>query len=325
MRVLVTGGCGFIGSHVVDYLLAKGHHVMAVDNFFSGRDHWLESATRPEIRQVDITQRRALSAAFQEWKPDAVFHLAGYPYIPFCEKDPVAAYDLNIVGTYNVLALSWNSGVQRFFFASSADVYAPSSGAHREDDPTAPITVHGRSKLLAESLCRGALEWGWSTSMVIGRIFNAVGRRATAPHLVPEIMKHMSAAWPIQSLGDPSAVRDFIDVRSLAQALTDVTLASDGCELCNLGSGVSTTVQQMADLIMQTSGRDLRVLASGSRQQVSKRKALIADTSRLKKLIGYAISPADEATILKVLAEYELPVQGWPPAVPALVGRGHSG
>ncbi len=325
MRVLVTGGCGFIGSHVVDYLLAKGHSVMAVDNFLAGQDHWVESALKPEIRQADITQRRALSVAFQEWKPDAVFHLAGYSYLPFCEKDPVAAYDLNVVGTYNVLALSWNCGVRRFFLASSADVYAPSFSPHREEDPTAPITVHGRTKLLAEALCFDAIEWGWATSMVIGRIFNAVGGRATAPHLVPEIMRHLRMAWPIQSLGDPSLVRDFVDVRSLAQALVDVTLAVDGCEICNLGSGVPTSVEQMVRMIARAAQRDVKVLSGAPRQQVSPRKMLVAETGHLRALIGYGIKPADESTILDLLGEYELPAPGNLPAASLLPSNGQRG
>ncbi len=324
MRIIVTGGCGFIGSHVVDCLLAKGHHVMAVDNFLSGRDHWLEDAPRPAIRQVDVTQRRALSVAFQEWKPEAVFHLAGQSYAPLCEKDPVAAYDLNMVGAYNVLALSWNSEVKQFFFASSADVYAPSSNAHREDDPTLPATVHGRSKLLAESLCRDALEWGWGASMVVGRIFNAVGRRETVPHLVPEMMRRMRTGLPPPNPGDLSLVRDFVDVRSLARAIVDVTLAAKGFEVCNLGSGVAVTVQQMVDRVVQASRRDVEFPAA-SRKQTREPKVLVADSSRLRQLIGSSIRPADEATILEMLVESEQSPEGWVPMAPAAISNGRRG
>src|ERR1700694_4879664 len=154
MKVLVTGGAGFIGSHVVDYLMSLGHAVVVVDNFSSGRDHWLGHGMRPEIARVDILDRLALSVVFSDHRPAVVFHLAAHHYIPFCDRNPVAAYDLNVGGTLNVLNEACGLGIERVFFASTADVYAPSPRPHMEDDALGPFTVYGRTKLIGEIICR---------------------------------------------------------------------------------------------------------------------------------------------------------------------------
>src|ERR1019366_8826793 len=103
MKVLVTGGCGFIGSHVVDYLMSLGYSVVIVDNLFSGRDHWAGQGIRPEIAVVDIRDKEALSSVFSSHNPGVVFHLAAHHYIPFCDRNPIVAYELNVGGTLNVL------------------------------------------------------------------------------------------------------------------------------------------------------------------------------------------------------------------------------
>jgi UDP-glucose 4-epimerase len=219
MRVLVTGGGGFIGSHVVDYLISLGHRVVVVDNFFSGRDHWETQSVRPVIATVDLLDRRELSAVFSHCKPLAVFHLAAHHYIPFCEKNPDAAYDLNVVGTLNILHEASKVGVESVFFASTADVYAPSPRAHMEDDAIGPFTVYGRTKLIGEMICRGTIDWEWRTNLLIGRIFNAVGTRETNPHLVPEIIEQVARGASELRVGNLFPTRDFVDLPTQARAI----------------------------------------------------------------------------------------------------------
>jgi UDP-glucose 4-epimerase len=303
MKALVTGGLGFIGSHVVDELMDRGHSVMVLDNFSTGRDHWIGSHSRPDIRNLDIKDRPLVRRAFQEWKPEIVFHLAAHHYIPFCDQHPAEAYDLNLTGTLNILTESVSTGVGRFFFASTADVYAPSPKPHRENDAVGPFTIYGHTKLLGELLCRGALEWNWKADLLIGRLFNAVGKRETNPHLVPETVKQIAKGASVVRLGNLFPTRDFVDVVTQSQAIVDAACCISGFEICNIGSGVPVTVQHMVDVIVRAAGRPVTVASDPLKQRASERNNLCADTNRLRTIIGYAPKPADEASIRAILAE----------------------
>lgn len=303
MKVLVTGGGGFIGSHVVDYLMSLGHSVVVVDNFFSGRDHWVGQPFRPEIARVDILDRRALAAIFARHKPQAVFHLAAHHYIPYCDKNPILAYDLNVVGTINVLNEACNVGTGRFFFASTADVYAPSPRAHREDDALGPFSVYGRTKLIGEILCRGVVEWGWTPNLLIGRIFNAVGIRETNPHLVPEIIGQIAGGAIEIRLGNLFPTRDFVDLPTQARAIVDATFAVQGTETCNICSGVAVRVGEMVNMILAEVGYHVEVVVDPDKVRAAERNNLCGTTTRLMALIGYAPKPAGPQTVRSILTE----------------------
>src|SRR5580698_3391903 len=234
MKVLVTGGCGFIGSHVVDYLLSLDHDVVILDNFFSGRDHWLGQNTRPEIVKASILDREAVAVAFSKHEPAVVFHLAAHHYIPYCDANPADAYDLNVGGTLNIMNAASKHGVKRLFFASTADIYAPSPRPHMEDDVAGPFTTYGRTKLIGETICRSTSDWGWSPDLLIGRLFNAVGTRETNPHLVPEVIGQIARGVLELRLGNLSPTRDFVDLSTQARAIVDATFAVRGVETVNI-------------------------------------------------------------------------------------------
>jgi UDP-glucose 4-epimerase len=306
VKAIVTGGLGFIGSHVVDALMSDGHEVLVVDNFYSGRDRWAQAALRPEISNLDIRNRAEVVSTFRNWQPSVVFHMAAHHFIPFCESNPVEAHDLNVGGTLNVLVASFHCQSERFFFASTADVYAPSPKAHREDDPVAPFSVYGRTKAIAEQLCRSALDWGWNTNILVGRLFNAVGKRETNPHLIPDIVKQIAAGVDELRLGNLFPTRDFVDVESQARAIVDGTLRVRGIETVNVGSGVSISVREMVDLMIRVSARSVKVSSDPLKTRASERNNLCADTNRLKMLIGYAPAPANEESIQGILAEADV-------------------
>jgi UDP-glucose 4-epimerase len=309
MKVLVTGGGGFVGSHVVDYLMSLGHTVVIVDNFFSGRDHWLEQRIRPEIEIIDILDRKALAVVFLRNRPSAVFHLAAHHYIPFCEKNPTAAYDLNVSGTLNVLNEASRVGVERLFFASTADVYAPSPRPHSEDDAVGPFTIYGRTKQIGEIICRGTIDWGWKTNLLIGRLFNAVGTRETNPHLVPEVINQVVKGALELRLGNLFPTRDFVDLPTQVRAIVDATFAVRGIETVNIGSGVAIKVSQMIDMILCEAGRHIHVVVDPAKARATERTNLCGTTNRLISMIGYAPEPAGPQTIHAILQEanFEFP------------------
>ena len=303
MKVFVTGGQGFIGSHVSDYLLSLGHDVVVLDNLFSGRNHWQKGEISPEIAKVDILDRASLSKLFSQHMPQAVFHLAAHHYIPFCDRNPVAAYELNVGGTLNVLYEAKRVCVERIFFASTADVYAPSPRIHSEDDAVAPFTVYGLTKSIGETICHGAIDWGWKPDILIGRIFNAVGTRETNPHLVPEIVAQIAHGATELKVGNLLPTRDFVDLPTQARAIVDATLANHGVETVNIGSGVSVAVGQMIEMILAEAGRAIRVTVDPAKVRAAERSNLCASTIRLKRLIGYAPEPAGPGTIRSILNE----------------------
>lgn len=306
MKVLVTGGGGFVGSHVVDYLLLLGHSVTVVDNFSSGRDHWRGQRIGPKIAAVDILDRKSLSEIFEECGPEVVFHLAAHHYIPYCGGNPAAAYDLNVGGTLNVLNEGSKLGVGRVFFASTADVYAPSPRPHLEDDAIGPFTVYGRTKSICETICRGTVDWGWNTDLLIGRLFNAVGTRETNPHLVPEVIGQIAAGASELRLGNLFPTRDFVDLPSQARAIVDATFANQGIETVNIGSGVAIQVGQMIDIILAEAGRRIEVVVDPAKVRASERTNLCGATNRLKNLIGYVPEPARARTLREILSEAKL-------------------
>ena len=301
MKVLVTGGCGFIGSHVVDYLMSLGYSVVIVDNLFSGRDHWAGQGIRPEIAVVDIRDKEALSSVFSSHNPAVVFHLAAHHYIPFCDRNPIAAYELNVGGTLNVLGEASKVGVERVFFASTADVYAPSPRPHMEDDAIGPFNVYGRTKVIGEEICRGTIDWAWRPNVLIGRIFNAVGTRETNPHLVPEIIGQIVKGASELRLGNLFPTRDFVDLPSQARAIVDATFATEGMETVNIGSGVAIRVGQMIDMILAEVGRHINVTVDPEKVRASERTNLCGTTDRLKQLIGYIPDAAGSRTIRSIL------------------------
>ena len=320
MKVFVTGGGGFIGSHVVDYLMSLGHQVVVLDNFCSGRDHWRGQNRRPTLSIIDLLDREALSGVFSQHKPDAVFHLAAHHYIPFCEQNPVAAYDLNVSGTVGVLSEASKSGVHRVFFASTADVYAPSPRPHIEDDALGPFTVYGRTKLIGELICRGVVDWGWRPNLLIGRIFNAVGLRETNPHLVPEVISQIARGVPELRLGNLYPTRDFVDLPTQARAIVDATFAIHGIETANIGSGNAVSVGEMIDMILSEAAHHIRVVIDPKKARAAERSSLCGTTDRLRSLIGYTPEPARRQTIRTILDEAQLQVLAAPAALGDRVG-----
>lgn len=303
MKVLVSGGAGFIGSHVVDYLMSLGHDAVVADNFFSGKDHWVGKSKRPAIEDVDILDRVRLSEVFDAHRPRVVIHLAAHHYIPYCEKHPLAAYDLNVVGTLNVLHQSHRSGVEHLFYASTADVYAPSPRPHMEDDALGPFTVYGRTKLIGEIMCRGTIDWGFRTNLLIGRLFNAVGTRETNPHLVPEVVGQIARGAAELHLGNLFPTRDFVDLDTQSKAIVDATLAVQGMETVNICSGTSVRVGELIDLILTEAGRKIAVLQDPAKVRAAERTNLCGTTDRLVRMIGYAPRPAGTECIRAILEE----------------------
>lgn len=303
-KVLVTGGCGFIGSAVVNVLMAQGHEVHVIDNLSLGKDHWQAQTTRPVLHVQDILDFDATNSIFARVQPEIVFHLAAHHYIPFCEENPFEAFQLNVTGTLNVLEISRRHAVKRFFFASTGDVYPPAFAPHREIDMVAPIYVYGHTKYLGEQLCaRYFVSHMPESALVIGRIFNAAGPRETNPHLIPAVVKQIAEGKQVIEVGNLWPKRDFVDVDSMAEVIVALTLNAQGAETVNIGSGQVQEIGAVLQLLKDNAPRAIDVVSVPARQRPNDRPYLCPDVTRLKKLLGHAARPFDGDTARRIFAE----------------------
>ncbi len=254
MRILVTGGAGFIGSHVVDRLLASGHTVAVIDDLSTGLQSNL--APKATLLTVDITLKEATCKAVAGYRPDAIFHLAAQVSVPKSFESPTVDADVNILGTLNLLeAVAGLDIPPRFVFISSGGaVYGdalelPST----ERTPPNPATPYGVAKLAAEYYVR-LLSPGPS---IILRLANVYGPRQGASKetgVCAVFSKQMIAGEALTIYGDGSQTRDYVYVTDVARAC-ELALANGGGEVINVSTGVETSASSLAQSLLQVAGK----------------------------------------------------------------------
>ena len=305
-RVLVTGGCGFIGSALVNKLLERNGEVLVLDDMSLGRNHWEHAVRKPALLKLDILDLRGCDEAVRDFAPTTIIHLAAHHFIPYCEEHAYEAYALNVQGTLHMLECARRHSVRRFFLASSGDVYPSNFVPHREVDPVAPMYVYGHTKMLAEQLCLRYFESKLQgSSVLIGRLFNAAGPRETNPHLLAEVTRQI-AIDKKQSIevGNLWPLRDYVDVESMAEAIIDTTAAIDGLDIVNFGSGQAVEVQEALRILTSVLPFRVEITSVAARQRPNDRPYLCPDPTRLRRAIGRTAAPFSENTARSIFAEY---------------------
>jgi len=181
MKILVTGGAGFIGSHLVDRLVREEYQVVVVDNLSTGKKKQIHS--KAAFYKADITNMQVVRRIFAKERPAYVFHLAALPRVPFSVKDPVGTSNVNIMGTLHVLKAALDSKVKRVVFASSSSVYGDQEKLPlKESMIPQPISPYALQKLVGEQFARLFTEL-YGLSVVCLRYFNVYGPRRQIVHL----------------------------------------------------------------------------------------------------------------------------------------------
>jgi UDP-glucose 4-epimerase len=250
MKVLVTGGAGFIGSHTVDLLLKEGYDVRVLDNISTGKASNLDK--RVELIIGSVMDINIVKEAVQQC--DAVIHLAALVSVPESIKNPLDTYSINTMGFANVLDMARLAGVSRCVLASSCAVYGNKLDSYTEESKVSPLVPYAFSKLMAEEL---AISYAISFEMEVVRMryFNVYGLRQSDESSYSGVIARWCKA--VQSdgsciiFGDGSQTRDFVSVYDVAQAnLIAVKTALDERSPCyNVSTGVSTSLNTVIDTL----------------------------------------------------------------------------
>lgn len=297
---LITGGAGFIGSHLTEHLLSQGHRVTILDNLSTGtRENLkhLESHPQLTIRQGSITDPLVLADAVLG--TDVIFHLAAAVGVKLVADDPVRTIETNIYPTEALLRLAVQGG-QKFFLASTSEVYGKNSKERwcEEDDlhlgPTSrPRWAYGCSKAIDEFLAL-AYHRKFGLPVVIGRFFNVVGPRQVGHYgmVIPRFVDAALSGGPVVVYDDGGQVRCFAHVREVVQSLTRLMETPGAFGLVfNIGSDQAVSIKQLAEEVVRRvdSKVPIKYVAYGEAygadfEDVRRR---VPDLTRLEKMIGY--------------------------------------
>lgn len=254
MPVLVTGGAGFIGSHLVEQLVLAGAKVTVLDDCSTGTVHNLAHIQNSfTLMRASIVDFQTCYQAVQDMH--AVFHLAAYVSVPLSLEYPLECYARNIQGTLNMLEACRQANVQRFIFSSSASVYGSQNALCYEAMPCTPESPYGYSKWVAELLCQQyALCFGLKTVSL--RYFNVYGERQNTQGVyagvVAKFKECLKNNEPITIFGDGLQTRDFVPVQQVVQANMQFALAPDSCMrglVYNIATGKSITILELVALL----------------------------------------------------------------------------
>jgi UDP-glucose 4-epimerase len=301
MRVLVTGGAGYIGSVITDQLIADGHAVVVYDNLSKGHP----DAVAPEatLVEADLLAEDTLKATLVEREIEAVIHMAASSLVGESMTDPGRYYLNNVVASTRLLNALVQAKIQTLVFSSTAAVYGePKRQPIAEDDPTAPSNTYGETKLAIER----AMHWynaAHGIRYVSLRYFNAAGatqrrgeRHDPETHLIPLVLRAaQDPRSPVTVFGndyptrDGTCVRDYVHVSDLARAhvlaLDALARRDIGAEVFNLGCGDGYTVKEVIDAAKTITGRDIPI-NTGPRR-LGDPAVLVASSDRIAKALGW--------------------------------------
>jgi UDP-glucose 4-epimerase len=289
MKVLVTGGAGFIGSHLAARLLADGHEVRLLDNFATGRRSNL-SAIGPDVELVegDIQSYERSHNAVRGC--EIVFHQAALPSVPRSIQDPLTSNATNVIGTLNILLAARDEDVRRVVFASSSSVYGanPTLPKH-EELATLPISPYATAKLASEGYCR-SFGAGYGLETVALRYFNVFGPRQdpTSQYaaVIPNFIAALLERQPVTIFGDGEQSRDFTYVDDVVQAnLLAMEAPRVAGKVFNVASGRRVTLNDLVEALQELVGWEADTIYAPARPGDVRHS--LADLTRARLELGY--------------------------------------
>ncbi|MDZ7753369.1 MAG: UDP-glucose 4-epimerase GalE [Gammaproteobacteria bacterium] len=319
MNILVTGGAGYIGSHVVRQLGEAGHRVVVLDNLSKG---FRQAVLYGELVEGDTGDATLVSRVLADHDIEAVMHFAAFTIVPESVSDPLKYYGNNTCNTRNLLECCQRHGVRYFIFSSTAAVYGiPETVPVTEDAPLAPINPYGASKLMSEAMLRDLCAAGDMTHVAL-RYFNVAGSdpEGRIGQSTPEATLLIKVACEaavgkragVSVFGtdyptpDGTGIRDYIHVEDLADAhLKALDYLHDGGEsvTLNCGYGHGFSVREVLDAVARANGAPIDVREEPRR--AGDPPALVADASRIRERLGWTPRFDDLDTIVRTSLAWE--------------------
>jgi UDP-glucose 4-epimerase len=319
MKVLITGGAGYIGSHVVTLLGEQGHDLVVLDNFSTGRR---ESLFYGNLVEGDLSNHSLVERVLVEEKIDAVMHFAGSIIVPESVEKPHLYYQNNTENSLNLIRLCVKTGIKKFIFSSTAAVYGISpDGIVSEQTPTSPINPYGRSKLMTEWMLEDTAI-AHDFDYVALRYFNVAGAHVggkvgqcskVSTHLLKIACEHaigkrdsISIYGEDYDTPDGTCLRDYIHVDDLAQAHLDALtyLRTGGkSQVLNCGYGEGFSVKEMLAVVERVSGLKLNIKKAARR--AGDAPVLVSKAEKIREILGWEPKYNDLDLIVKTALEWE--------------------
>jgi UDP-N-acetylglucosamine/UDP-N-acetyl-alpha-D-glucosaminouronate 4-epimerase len=321
MKVLVTGGAGFIGSNLVRALVSTGAEVRVLDNLSTGfLSNLADLPGSLDVVQGDVRDPDSVRQAVRG--ADVIHHLAALPSVPRSVREPMAVHQVNVDGTLNVLLAARDAGVRRLVYASSSSVYGNARSLPKHEDmAVSPASPYAASKLAGESYCR-ALCRVYDLQTVSLRLFNVFGPRQDPASeyaaVIPRFISRMQAGLAPIVLGDGHQSRDFTFIGNVVQAFLLAASAGEEAvgEAVNIACGVRTSLLELIELLNRLMGSTITpMLEAGRPGDVMHSQASI---TKAERLLGYRpLLPIYEGLAETVRWRANWPLEGPPPLVGA--------
>ena len=293
MKILVTGGAGFIGSNLVDCLLSRGHDVAVIDEFNDFYDPQIKRANlaavadRIALHEVDIRDADAVNRIVGAGDFDTIIHLAARAGVRPSIRQPKLYIETNITGTFNLLEAARAAGVKRFISASSSSVYGVLKSApfHEELCLNQTISPYAATKLAGEQLCSNYSHlYGMRTISL--RFFTVYGPRQRPDLAIHKFTKFIHEGKPIDQYGDGSTRRDYTYVDDIVQGVEAcLTYEGQRCDVFNLGESQTTTLSELIASIEAALGK--KALVNRLPEQPGDVPLTYADISKAQRLLNY--------------------------------------